>query len=111
MTTMDRLFHKGLLWRETTSKAYVYSSVLTVPQLETQVARDLITAFLACWQDSPGILASALVDAVSSYNATLLDRVADEIRIRRLLRLKGESTPSRFPESRPAEYAWPLGNS
>ncbi len=111
MTTMDRLFQKGLLRRQMSGKAYIYSPVLTVCQLETQVARDLITAFLACWQDSPGMLASALVDAVGAYNAALLDRVADEIRIRRLLQLKGESTPGCFPESQPAAYPWPLGNS
>jgi predicted transcriptional regulator len=111
MTTMDRLFQKGLLRRQMSGKAYIYSPVLTVCQLETQVARDLITAFLACWQDSPGMLASALVDAIGAYNAALLDRVADEIRIRRLLQLKGESTPRCFPESQPAAYPWPLGNS
>jgi len=111
MTTMDRLFQKGLLRREAHGKAYVYCPVLTVRQLETQVARDLITAFLACWQDSPGLLASALVDAVGAYNATLLDTVADEIRIRRLLRLKSDSKSRRFPESQRAAYAWPLGNS
>lgn len=111
MTTMDRLFQKGLLRREANSRAYVYCPILTECQLDTQVARDLITAFLACGQDSPGILASALVDAVSAYNAALLDRVADEIRVRRLLQLKGESTPEGFSESQPVAYPWPLGNS
>ncbi len=111
MTTMDRLFQKGLLRRETTSKAYLYSPVLTARQLETQVARDLITAFLGCWQDSPGLLASALVDAVGAYNTALLDKVAEEIRNRRLLQLRDLSRRSRFPESQREAYAWPLGNS
>ena len=111
MTTMDRLFQKGLLRRETRNKAYVYTPVLTQCQLETQVARDLITAFLACWQDSPGLLASALVDAVGAYNATLLDKVADEILSRRLLRSNEGTGRNSFPESRRHAYSWPLGNA
>lgn len=111
MTTMDRLYQKGLLRRESTGKAYLYYPVLTDCQLETQMARDLITAFLDCWQDSPGLLASALVDAVGTYNAALLDKVADEIRIRRLARVRGRAGSNRFPESRPASYSWPLGIS
>lgn len=111
MSTMDRLFQKGLLRRRTVGKAYVYLPVLTVCQLETQVARDLITAFLGCWEDSPGLLASALVDAISVYNASLLDKVAEEIRIRRLIRLESDARPRRFPESQRAAYSWPLGMS
>jgi predicted transcriptional regulator len=111
MTTMDRLFQKGLLRRKTSSKAYVYSPRLTACQLETQVARDLITAFLACCQDSPGLLASALVDAVGAYNDALLDKVADEIRVRHLLGLKGDFEANGFLESPQAAYSWPLGNS
>jgi predicted transcriptional regulator len=111
MTTMDRLFQTGLLRRETRSKAYVYTTVLTQCQLETQVARDLITAFLGCWQDSPGLLASALVDAVGAYNVTLLDKVVDEIRSRRLLRSERGSASENLPETPYAAYSWPLGNA
>ena len=87
MTTLDRLFQKGLLRRETTTKAYVYRPVLTACQLETRVARDLIAMLGAYWQDTPGLLASALVDAVGAYNTALLDKVAEEIRLRQSLRL------------------------
>lgn len=111
MTTMDRLYQKGLLRRETRRKAYVYTPVLSQCQLETQVARDLITAFLGCWQDSPGLLASALVDAVAAYNVTLLDNVADEIRSRRIHQLNSGHSHNAFPESQRAAYAWPLGNA
>jgi predicted transcriptional regulator len=111
MTTMDRLFQKALLRRETRNKAYLYTPVLTQCQLETQVARDLMTAFLGCWQDAPGLLASALVDALAAYNATLLDKVADEIHNRRLVRSNGESGRTAFADTQRASYSWPLGNA
>lgn len=107
MTTMDRLYQKGLLRRETGSKAYVYHPVMTVPQFETQVARDLITAFLACREASSGLLASALVDAVAAYNARLLDEVENEILSRRSKKFSLAS----LPEWPSATYDWPLGSA
>ncbi len=111
MTTMDRLFQKGLLRRETTSRAYAYRPVLTMCQLETQVARDLITAFLACGQNSPTPIASALVDAVYAHDPDLLEELADEIRSRQSVRLERRVAHSRFRESEYAAYPWPLGIS
>ena len=84
MTTMVRLFQKGLLQRETDAKAYVYLSAMSWPQLETQLAQDLIRAFLACRNQRPAILAAALVDAVETYGSELLAEVEDQIRLRRV---------------------------
>ena len=111
MTTMDRLYQKGLLRRETNRKAYVYHPVMSTPQLETQVAHDLITAFLTCQAGSAGLLASTLVDAVEAYNAKLLDDVEKEILARRYNVFPGPQELVNVLQSYSAAYDWPLGNS
>jgi predicted transcriptional regulator len=111
MTTMDRLYQKGLLRRETSCKAYIYHPVMSTPQLETQVAHDLIAAFLACRQGPAGFMASALVDAVEAYNAALLEDVEKEILARRCNAIPGTQGILNVPQSYSAAYDWPLGNS
>lgn len=108
MSTMDRLYHKGLLRRETDRKAFVYYPVMTGRQLEAQFARDLIAAFLACGENSSG-LAKALVDSLSAYDADLLEEVEHEIRARR--RVHPRQAGPLVPLSRAAGYDWPLGIS
>lgn len=110
MTTMDRLFQKGLLKRETGNKAYVYFSAMTFPELQTQVARDLIVAFLMCRQASSGLLAAALVDAVGAFDTSLLNQLEDEIRARRVHELS-ESESRGHGWSPAAADSWPMGNS
>jgi predicted transcriptional regulator len=83
MTTMDRLFRKGLLQRQTKSKAYVYSASLGWPQLETQLGRDLIAAFLSCRSAPPSQMAEALVEVLESFGSGLLAEVEDAIAAKR----------------------------
>ncbi len=109
MSTMDRLYHKGLLRRESDRKAFVYYPAMTGRQLEAQLARDLITAFLACGSKSTVMLAAALVDSLAAYDANLLDEVAAEIRARRWI--APSYAESRFAGRRDGTYDWPLGNA
>lgn len=108
MSTMDRLYRKGLLRRETHRKAYIYYPVMTLLQLETQVAHDLITAFLIFGQGNTDLLAIALVDAISAQDASLLDEVEEEIRIRRL---NYPIDAVRAAQPLAGSCDWPLGRS
>ncbi len=108
MSTMDRLYHKGLLRRETNRKAFMYYPVMTAPQLAMQIARDLITAFMTFRQDSADLLAIALVDAICAHDAVLLDEVEEEIRIRRAC-YQIDVGQAASPAA--GAYEWPLGIS
>jgi predicted transcriptional regulator len=73
MTTMDRLFKKGLLTRRKVGRAFVYRAAATKDELEGAVATELVQSLF----DRPGSeslpLLSSLVDAVSDRDRTLLD--------------------------------------
>jgi predicted transcriptional regulator len=111
MTTADRLFQKGLLRRETGRKAYVYYPVQAMSELHAQMARDLITAFVACADRSPGLLAGALVEALA-HKKRLLDEVERELRVRRLRSAQRKpGTTARYLQSRAIERDWPIGHA
>ena len=73
MTTMDRLFKKGLLDRRKVGRAFLYRARATRQQLENAVL-------------------SSLVDAVSEQDCALLDE------LERLVREKRRKLDSRNPE-------------
>jgi len=112
MTTADRLFQKGLLRRETGSKAYVYFPVQNASELQTRVARDLIVALLDCADHAPGLLAAALVDALAAHDQELLEEVEREIRVRRLLAAQDKpSSNAPYVQSRAVEHDWTIGHA
>jgi len=72
MTTMDRLFKKGLLTRRKVGRAFVYSAAATRNEMEEAVATELVQSLF----DRPGgslPMLSSLVDAVSEKDRALLD--------------------------------------
>ena len=79
MTTLDRLFKKGLLQREKTARAFVYSTALTERDLESQRAASLVHRFFSDSGERPEILVSCLVDAVQHYDTNLLDQLEAKI--------------------------------
>ena len=89
MTTLDRLFKKGLLDRHKSERAFVYSARLSSHDWERQRAGDLVAGFLAGPQPSPELLLSSLVDAVGHYDAQLLDALEERIRNKRRQLAKG----------------------
>lgn len=80
MTTLDRLFRKGLLQRQKQNRAYLYTAALSAKDLEGQRATDLIHRFFSESDTQPEVLVSCLVDAVHHYDTELLDRLETSIR-------------------------------
>ena len=75
MTTMDRLFKKGLLTRQKLGRAFVYSPTVTQDELEGAVANELVHNLLRRDRGEPLPILSSLVDAVSERDRTLLDEL------------------------------------
>lgn len=80
MTTLDRLFRKGLLRREKRQRAFVYAAAVTARDLEERRAADLVRRFFDESAMQPEVLVSCLIDAVHGYDAELLDRLEATIR-------------------------------
>jgi predicted transcriptional regulator len=77
MTTMDRLFKKGLLDRRKEGRGFVYSARVTRLQLAVDAGAGLIRGLL----DSEGEPAlSFLVDAVTGSDRELLDSLERLVR-------------------------------
>jgi len=83
MTTLDRLFKKGLLEREKSERAFLYSPLLSSQDWERRRAGDLVAGFLAGPEPSRDLLLSSLVDAVGQHDAMLLDELEEKIRKKR----------------------------
>jgi predicted transcriptional regulator len=83
MTTLDRLFKKGLLVRHKSDRAFVYSPSFSRQQWEQKRAGSLIAGFLCGPHPSPELLLSCLLDAVGEHDAKLLDTLEKKIRNRR----------------------------
>ena len=82
MTTLDRLFKKGLLARRKEDRAFVYSPKYSRGEWDVKRTGELINGLLA--PDRSGeILISCLVDAVGQHDATLLDELERKIRLKR----------------------------
>lgn len=82
MTTLDRLFRKGVLERERVGRAFVYRARFGRGELEARLAADALRAFL---DREPGALRPALsflVDAVG-LDPHLLDELETLVRERR----------------------------
>ena len=83
MTTLDRLFKKGLLDRQKSERAFLYSPRLSNQEWERRRAGVLVAGFLAGPQPSRDLLLSSLVDAVGQHDAMLLDELEEKIRRKR----------------------------
>jgi len=83
MTTLDRLFKKGLLNRYKAERAFVYTARVSNQEWERQRAGDLVAGFLSGPQPSRELLLSSLVDAVGQHDAMLLDALEEKIRNKR----------------------------
>ena len=83
MTTLDRLFKKGLLERQKSERAFIYAPRVSNQEWERQRAGDLVAGLLAGSPPSRELLLSSLVDAVGKHDAHLLDRLEEKIRNKR----------------------------
>jgi len=83
MTTLDRLFKKGLLDRQKSERAFLYTPRVSHDEWERRRAGDLVAGLLAGSQPSRELLLSSLVDAVGQHDASLLEQLEEKIRRKR----------------------------
>jgi predicted transcriptional regulator len=83
MTTLERLFKKGLLDRHKSGRAFLYAPRLTRQEWEQRRAGDLVSVFLSGPDPSRDLLVSSLLDAVGQYDEPLLEELERKIRMKR----------------------------
>ena len=83
MTTLDRLYKKGLLERELTDRAFVYQAKVSREEWDRRRAGEMMAGFLAGPEESRHLLLSCLVDAVGTHDAMLLDELEKKIQRKR----------------------------
>jgi predicted transcriptional regulator len=83
MTTLDRLYKKGLLSRKMTDRAFAYSANFSREEWERRRAGEMMAGFLAGPEESHHVLLSCLVDAVGTHDAMLLDELERKIQRKR----------------------------
>jgi predicted transcriptional regulator len=83
MTTMDRLFRKGLLSRKKVGRAFVYSPTATHDEIRGAVATELVNSLLRRDGTEPLPILSSLVDAVSERDRGLLDELERLVKAKR----------------------------
>jgi len=83
MTTLDRLFKKGLLARRKIGRAFMYQATATRGELEGAVATELVQGLLQRDGGEALPILSSLVDAVSDRDRALLDDLERLIRQKR----------------------------
>jgi len=83
MTTLDRLYKKGLLDRRMPDRAFLYSARLSRQEWERARAENILADFLAGPHPSRELLLSSFLDAVGEHDAVLLDELEKKIRRKR----------------------------
>jgi len=91
MTTLDRLYKKGLVTRTQSGRAFVYAPAQSREQFETAVANGVVAGLIARRTDAALPILSNLVEAVGDQDdaADLLDALEALVRDKRR-RLGGE---------------------
>jgi predicted transcriptional regulator len=82
MTTLDRLYKKGLLRRTRAGKAYIYTPEITEKKHRERVAEHLISMALQDGRNSNAVL-SCFVDFVSEADQQMLSRLDQLVRAKR----------------------------
>ena len=90
MTTLDRLFKKGILQRHKADRAFLYSTRFSREEWERKRAGSLLAGFLSGPRPARELLLSSLVDAVGEHDAQLLEQLEEKIRDKRKKLAEGE---------------------
>jgi predicted transcriptional regulator len=93
MTTLDRLFRKGLLARTKRSRAFVYSALASREELDDIVASDVVSGLLAGEGAAPLPFLSNLVDAVVERDRALLDELERLVKAKQRLLGRDAAAP------------------
>jgi predicted transcriptional regulator len=83
MTTLDRLYKKGVLRRHKAGRAFLYSARITPRELEQSLARRLTAWLLGATRESARPLLSGLVDTLEQTDGALLEELERMIHERR----------------------------
>lgn len=75
MTTLDRLYKKGVLDRRKVSRAFYYSAKYSIAEMENGVAKDVISVLLDIPTDRVEPVLSCIVDAVGERDQVYLDEL------------------------------------
>ena len=89
MTTLDRLYKKGLLSRRKEGRAFLYTSVYSLQEMERGVARDVISNLLDASLGKAEPVLACIVDSVSERDTQLLDEL-ERLVIEKRRQLSGE---------------------
>jgi predicted transcriptional regulator len=84
MTTLDRLYKKGLLTRRKSGRAFLYAARFSPEELERGLAEDVISGLLDTATERVEPVLSCIVDAVSERDRDLLDDLERLVRQKRL---------------------------
>lgn len=68
MTTLDRLYKKGVLVRRPAGRAFVYSAALTRAELQAQIAGRVLAGILHARDEATVPVLSNLVDSVGAQD-------------------------------------------
>jgi predicted transcriptional regulator len=90
MTTLDRLYRKGLLARTKRARAFVYTAAASRQELDEIVASDVVSGLLAGEWSAPLPFLSNLVEAVGERDRALLDELERLVKIKRRQLSRGE---------------------
>lgn len=91
MTTLDRLFRKGVLERQKRGRAFYYAARLTRPELESARAAEALDIALRGDPAALGPLMSFFVQAVGDRDRELLDELEALVQSRRAELERGRS--------------------
>jgi|NGEPerStandDraft_6_1074524.scaffolds.fasta_scaffold02396_6 predicted transcriptional regulator len=83
MTTLDRLYRKGLLVRLKRGRAFVYTAACTKQDVQREIARELVNEISADPLHSRSYLLSFLIDSVDPQDAEVLTKLEAAIRDKR----------------------------
>ncbi|HXR97841.1 MAG TPA: BlaI/MecI/CopY family transcriptional regulator [Terriglobales bacterium] len=83
MTTLDRLYKKGLLARSKAERAFVYRAEVSQQEFENQRAQSFFARYLAGPAHARAALLSCLLDAVEIYDADFLRSLSEQIQVKR----------------------------
>ncbi len=75
MTTMTRLYRKGLLACRLSGRTFLYSPRFSSTQVELQLARDLVRTLVGCADISDEQLASVLLEVICHKRHGLLEEL------------------------------------
>lgn len=83
MTTLDRLYKKGLLVRRKDGRAFLYSTKFSLEEMEQGMAADIVSRLFEASSESVEPVLACIVDSVSERDIMLLDELERLVREKR----------------------------